>query len=534
MEDLGNLVKKERRRIEWRRLFITLAVGAVPTIIAFLFGVWWWGSVFGLITLFIACFALHPKLYPLIFTLYAVFAITWLLGSFIEGNLIDSWDASRGTKLVLSVVGGGSLALSVTLLFWFVILFVTTRWILSVSDSFDIPWRQAFSFVATRIFGTAQAYMIIENGKVKAQSKNGMLSRLGGPGVLIVQPGNAVALERGGKVTRILGPGIHQLKRFEALKAPVSKGIVDLRTQFASDTATNVLTRDGIPLEIKVATVYRIEPKDVTDGRPSSRLEGADATTPVLGGTEYPVYEASVRKAVYATTEGGWQGLFPGGAIATLRDVVAAYTLRQIFPLEEAEEPDPDKRTLKAIEDEVKKRFDSSWAGVSFLGFDIMEVNLPKAVEDRVLKQWTSRVEYELKVAGATAERKAMVELGRGRAETFAEWEDARLAARENLVKSIVRLGGTMPSGEKLRLLWACVELFRELASRVGQDETIAMRYIEAMQAIVHAEGPKSFVITPPNPSPGALPGAPQPTLPQTRLIDGQKKGEETEDEQDE
>ena len=120
-----------------------------------------------------------------------------------------------------------------------------------------------------------------------------MLSRLGGPGVLVVRPGNAVVLERGGKITRIVGPGVHQLKRFEGLKSSDGKGIVDLRTQFAPETATNVLTRDGIPLEIKAATVFKIEPKQVTDQRPSSHLEGGDATTPVLGG----LHHRYIRKA---------------------------------------------------------------------------------------------------------------------------------------------------------------------------------------------------------------------------------------------
>jgi hypothetical protein len=53
------------------------------------------------------------------------------------------------------------------------------------------------------------------------------------------------------------------------------------------------------------------------------------------------------------------------------------------------------------------------------------------------------------------------------------------------------------------------------------------MRYIEAMQAIVDSEGPKSFVITPPNPSPGALPSAPMPLNQITRRKGtGKKEGE--------
>jgi hypothetical protein len=60
--------------------------------------------------------------------------------------------------------------------------------------------------------------------------------------------------------------------------------------------------------------------------------------------------------------------------------------------------------------------------------------------------------------------------------------------------------------------------VIQELTNRVGQDETVAMRYIEAMQSIVKSEGLKSFVITPPGTAPSMLPSPPTPYFPETRL----------------
>ena len=58
------------------------------------------------------------------------------------------------------------------------------------------------------------------------------------------------------------------------------------------------------------------------------------------------------------------------------------------------------------------------------------------------------------------------------------------------------------------------IGVIQELTRRVGEDESATIRYIEAMQAIVQSEGPKSFVISSPSPKSGVLPVPPQPALP--------------------
>jgi hypothetical protein len=74
----------------------------------------------------------------------------------------------------------------------------------------------------------------------------------------------------------------------------------------------------------------------------------------------------------------------------------------------------------------------------------------------------------------------------------------------------IQELVNTLPQMDQEKVVAGFISVIEQLTSRVGQDESVAMRYIETMQAIVSSEGPKSFVITPPNPSPGMLPPVPQ------------------------
>jgi hypothetical protein len=149
---------------------------------------------------------------------------------------------------------------------------------------------------------------------------------------------------------------------------------------------------------------------------------------------------------------------------------------------------------------------------------------MPKEVRKRVLEQWTSRVGYELKVAEADADRRATIYRSEGRAEALDNVERVKYAARARMVEVIQDLLAAVDPLGREQVALGFINVVQQLTERVGQDDSVTMRYVEAMQAIVQADGPKSFVITPPNPSPGALPGAPQPMLTQTRSS-AQSKG---------
>jgi regulator of protease activity HflC (stomatin/prohibitin superfamily) len=464
--------------IKWRRLLITLIIGLVPTAISYILGWWWGGTIFALLTLFAMCFAFPSKLYATVFTLFAVVAIAWTAGAVIEGLLPAEWEMNQAWRSVIGGIAGLLASVVLAVLFWLLILWVSTKWILSVSESFEIPWRKAFSFVAAQVFQTSQLSIVVKNGQIAEQKPEGMLAALGGPGQLIVGVGNVVVLERGGETTRILGPGTYKLKRFEKLKTPhEGKGILDLRLQGGGRTAENVRTKDGIALTIKVGGAAQIETKQTTDARPESHFAGGDATTPLLGAPEYPVYEAIVRKAVFLPPV-AWSDAFPGGPINVLRDVVATYTLDEIFAFDRySDELAPDDRVIREIENAVNERYNPAVMGVKYGGIDIQDISMPEEIEKRVIKRWTARVERELRVAEAEAERDAMIQLSEGRAHSF----KTKASTWEEVAKQVITMLQVWEESGQRETALNFIGVVQGITQWVGEDQSVAMRYVEAM-----------------------------------------------------
>jgi len=496
-----------------KQLVLSLSVGGVATAIAFLLGWWWPATVLMLLTLYFACRACPARLAPVICSLYAGFAIFWLSGSVLDELLRVPERGPSLSRLFMPYLIGIVLGIGVPILFWRLVVFASAKWVLAISDSLGVSADDARQFVSSQVFDAARSYVMVENGEIVSQQPAGVLARLGGPGVLVVRPGNAVVLERGGETTRIVGPGVHRLRRFETVKRPhKAKGIVDLRPQEGAAVAAKVLTKDGIPLDIQVSQGWQIEPKQVTDSRRSSQLAGGEATTPVLGAPEYPVYEATVRKAVFATPPEGWEGLFPEAALNVLRDVVATYTLDEIFSLEESSAPRPDRRIVRRIEEQVGERFDASRFGVAYRGMDIRHIDVPEDVREQMVRRWKAAQEWKLRVQEAIAEREALIKLSEGRAQALGKLEEVKLSARTNMARMVSGILDTLVKIDKEPVALSFANLVRELTERIGQDEQVAMRYIEAMQAVINSSGTKSFLIHPPYPGAGsALPLVPPP-----------------------
>jgi len=494
-----------------RRLLVSLFVGGAFTIIGFLLN-WWLGTVLLLLTLYFICHALPASWAPWAYSVYAAFAIFWLTGRVLDGLVQALERGENAIRLVVPDLLGFVLSIGLPILFWWLVVHASATWVLAISDSLGISTREARRFVRSQVFGTSKTYMTVENGEIVSQKPPGILARLGGPGVLVVKPGNAVVLERGATTARIVGPGVHRLGRFETIKKPYgSKGIVDLRPQ--EDEATpEVLTQDGIPVKMTVGQRWQIEPKEVTDRRRSSQLASGGATTSVLGAPEYPVYEESVHKAVFDTASGGWVSMVPEAALNVLRDIVATYTLDEIFALDPSlPVPRPDRRIVRSIEVDVSKHYDPSAFGVTYLGMDIRHIEVPEDVRAQMVQRWKASQEWELRVNDAIAERKALIELSEGRAQALGKLENAKLSARVNmaaLVDRILNRLATVPGSPGATNF---ARLVSELAERIGEDEQVAMRYIEAMQAVIESPGAKSVMINPPYS--GA--GAPAPPPPQ-------------------
>ena len=95
-----------QEQTDWRRLLATLAVGGLVTAICFILGWWWAGTAFLLFTLFLACFAFSVKLRPLVFTVFAVFAVAWLTGALIDQFLPTESDGDPGWRRMGDVESG--------------------------------------------------------------------------------------------------------------------------------------------------------------------------------------------------------------------------------------------------------------------------------------------------------------------------------------------------------------------------------------------------------------------------------------------
>ena len=461
---------------KWKRLLITLVVGFVPTVIAFLFRWYWGGTIFALLTLLIALTAVPPKVYAAAFTVYALLAIAWVSGSILDGILAERWDATDSTRLAVDAIVGLLIGLIVPAIFWFVNLAFSTKFILTLRKSMDIPFWTAFKYVASVTFDRTQPYIQVANGEKSVEVPKGMLSSLGGPGLLVVSPGNAAVLECGGKITDIVGPGLRPLKRFEYFWKPVeTKGIVDLRPQFKTGEADDVRTRDGIPLKFKVGTGFQLEPKHITD----QQFEEPEDTR-VIGAPEFPVYRATIEKSLYNVPEKGWKdGWFPSDPMHVLRDVVATYTLDQVFSFDRTSRTfSPNKRTIHKIEEEVKEIYAPSAAkgGIWFKGIDIREVWMPTEVEAQVVQKWTSQLERERKVEDAKTESEAMIALSQGRAAALKQLEAEKFGARQQTAQLIFDLVNSLQQvgtfGDSVMVQF--MSAVQQITERVGEDESVA------------------------------------------------------------
>jgi hypothetical protein len=209
-----------------------------------------------------------------------------------------------------------------------------------------------------------------------------------------------------------------------------------------------------------------------------------------------------------------------------LTDIVGAYTLDQIFPGGAMANPDPDRRVIRQIEQKVNERFDPSWAGIWYKGLDILSVKKPADIEAQAVKKWAVPIERELLLEKAKAERDALIERSRGQARALYNLESIKAKAREDMVGTVEKLFTTLTKSGRDQIAWRFVGVIEELTKRVGEDETVTMRYIEAMEAMVESPGPKSFVVAPPERTPGALPSPPAPTAQEFKMIDGRESEE--------
>jgi regulator of protease activity HflC (stomatin/prohibitin superfamily) len=489
-------------RTKWGQVVLSLLVGGVLTAICFILNWWWLGTICLLLTLFVACFFFSRALYPLVFTVFAMFAIGWLVGAWLDVALHRGGESAWWRDLV-PFVGGIVLGIAVPLLFWFVTLVASSQWILGLPEAHDVEWWKGFAFLATRVFGFFRPFVKVENGEMQIGKAQGafsqyvepkLVSKFGGPGLLVVGEGNVVVLERNGEITRILGKGTYTLERGEWFKEPIeTKGIHDLRGGGGDPvTVKDVRTKDGVPLKITIGGWCRLELKGDTDKRPASRYAGAESSSPVIApDSQYPIYEATIRKAVYGTGKGGWQDAFPKGGVGALRDVVAKYTFEQIFPSPGPEDEEgTHQRMVAQMEKEIKEAIGEGPAakGIVAGGIGIREINPPEEMRKAMLARWAAPLQGAVLRQKAEDARDRLIVQTEGQARSFERIEKARRDASSQWAPIIADLQAVLPQVDNDLAVLEFVRMVRDLLSRIGRDQNADRRRLTALQRMMDEE----------------------------------------------
>lgn len=371
------------------------------------------------------------------------------------------------------------------------VMWVSSEYILGLNkDPYNITRSDALRVIFGIIFATNYPVIQVVDGKEIPGKKGGLLKFLGGPGKVVIRPGNAVVFERGGVVTRVSGPGVVITKRAETIKA-----VVDLRPQFVLREAENVLTRDRVPLKLTLGIGFQIETKKDVDARPESHIPpDGEALSPLISQDPYPVYEATIRKAVYNATEAGWLGTIPGATESVIRDIILTYDLDQIFNLSGEPTPEGFFGTNQRVIDQIEKRANEvleklcpTW-GVRYGGVDLRVIEMPEEVRQRMLAVWETEWKKKIKLEEAAAESASRVRIIRA-------LERVRSKASADMVDQIermVKILAELPDGVSIRFIRA----FEQLTRNVVADDVVATRYIEALETMAKSAGTKALFIS--------------------------------------
>jgi len=331
----------------------------------------------------------------------------------------------------------------------------------------------------TLLTGINYPYQIVENGKVTRTKPAGILDVIGGPGIVVIKPGNAVVFELGGTVTKIEGPGVVKTRMFEMIKQ-----VVDLRPQWDTIEANDVQTRDGIPLHLKAGVGYQIEPLANTAGRLGVGGPVGPFNAAIMG--FHPVHKKNVFCAVYLAGTTDWQRASRGAVELALRDAIGRQTLAEIYGQAADGALGPTIIPQLEREAEIDVR---AWAlawGVTITAVDIMALEAPAEVRERILKQWEAEAQRGLIAAKGEAEARALHDI-----------ETVKLGARE---QALSRIEDAIVRGARILQppqLDHYLELLERLTTQMARDNTTALRFMEALEQL--SQNPNArVVIVPP------------------------------------
>jgi regulator of protease activity HflC (stomatin/prohibitin superfamily) len=483
----------------WVRIAI-IVFAALLIVLAYALGSIWIGHLALLLLALPATWLLDPNWRPLARLLVVlVFLAAVLTTVFVQvpGPLAETsaLQAPSPNGALVADLLLGALVLSLFLVgaMLVVAVFVSIEWILNIPEVRGISRRQALRLIFSMLFHTNYAWYIVENGEIKQSKPKGLLPALGGPGIVVIKPYNAVVFERGGEITRIEGPGLVLTERFE-----MHKKIFDLRKQWIPWRTEELLTRDHVPLRFNCGVGFRIESAQETARQIKGPLpEHLGGNFPDLISGDYKVYQHTLYRALYETTEAGWQKTTQAVTETVLLNIVREYTLEEFYRLEAGKLAQDESIMAKIVHETMErtKEITHTW-GVTVTAFKITNFEAPREVREKLAEMWAARYAERSKLIEAEADKGAMVTRGEGQAAALAHVENVKATAVQMLINQLLR---GIREAEQVNLDSQVIERFaavvEQLSSNLVHDDLTAPRYIEALEKIAACETTKTIAL---------------------------------------
>jgi regulator of protease activity HflC (stomatin/prohibitin superfamily) len=317
----------------------------------------------------------------------------------------------------------------------------------------------AFEYMFLCIFGPLVAQyplVYVKEGKVDARSQalpQGRPDGPGGPCRFVVLSDSAIVVERGGRRMAVVGPSVHTAGRFEKIQQAI-----DLRPQTRVTTAS-LITRDGIPVKVRVGATFRIR----WQGEPTAKVSYPADPDALL--------QAAAGQAVFQF-EGGkpelrnWADRVSLNLDSTLRAIVARYRLDELL-----EPRDPGVRPRSDLERNYTEDLKKIAGG---LGAEITEVRLGA---------------FEFDVADLAVNHQWM--------DTWRIWWDGQARVRKaHAEASAIRTREMARAYAQLEMIGAITREFQSLAGDESIPiDLITLRFVEVISQM--ATKPESALFLP-------------------------------------
>jgi regulator of protease activity HflC (stomatin/prohibitin superfamily) len=300
---------------------------------------------------------------------------------------------------------------------------------------------------------------IVTDRTLDQMRRESLQMRVGGPLAITVPAGNAAVTELNGRFYRVYPPGMHQLGRFEYVRA-----VIDLHRQERSDKAVPLQTKEGIAVQADVRVSFRISTGDepITHNRP------------------FPYSEDAVRRAAYAgvvlanNEASSWDSVPLSRVKGALAEAVSQYRVDELlFP------STPDRQRHFSIRRQVesKVRPGLQAQGIELLRVELSALTPPDSVAQQYLNYWLSHWQTRDRIASADGVASAIEEVEVARAEA----EITMIQAIVEGVRRAQREGATGITGDvlALRLVEALERLVRQSQIPGGVPDQLLPRLHE-------------------------------------------------------